>query len=385
MRNAFIGCLILLGIAAPRANAQWILLRTDADSLVHVGTRHIFNLKYDSAQRVFDTLVARYPRHPAGYFFGAMIDWWRIAVDPDNRSWDRSFVSKLKRTEALCDTLLDSNEYDIIALFFKGGAVGYLGEMYAYREQWIAAAQEGKRALDILERVEHLAPTNYDVMLGTGLYNYYAEKIPEEYPWVKPFMLFFPTGSKRLGIQQLRAAGIQGRYVKFEAMYQLLRVYYSYENDYAGALGLARALFVQFPDNVLFERFLGRSYEQLSMMAQGDSIWRDVIAKGQRGMPGYTASAEREARFYVGYYAMNAGRNDEALANFYICDSLSRGLDTDGPSGFMTMTNLRIGMIYDLQKKREYALMQYDKVLSWKKYADVHEQATRYKERPYGQ
>lgn len=380
--------LVLIGFVVcaitPRARSQWILLHTDADSLVQQGIRHIFNLKYDSAQSLFDTLTARYPRHPAGYFFSAMVDWWHIAVDPDNRAWDRSFASKLKRTEALCDSLLDSNEFDIIALFFKGGAVGYLGELYAYREQWVAAAQEGKRGLDILQRAEHLAPTNYDVMLGTGLYNYYAEKIPEDYPWVKPFLLFFPSGNKRLGMQQLRAAAVKGRYTGYEAYYQLLRIYYSYENDFPAALGIARVLHAEFPDNVLFERFLGRCLAQLSKVVPGDSVWRDVAAKCTAGRAGYGASAEREARYYIGLYAMNAQRYDEALSNFYICDSLSRPLDTDGPSGFMTMTNLRIGMIFDLQEKRPYALQQYDKVLSWKDFSDAHDQASRYKARAYG-
>jgi len=83
-------------------------------------------------------------------------------------------------------------------------------------------------------------------------------------------------------------------------------------------------------------------------------------------------------------FAMNQRRDSAALANFYICDSLSRALDTDGPSGFMVMTNLKIGMIDDQENKREYALIQYNKVLSWKDFENAHDLAKKYIERPYG-
>ncbi len=384
MRNAVIIAIVVL-LGAGRVRAQWVLLHSDADSLVLHGVEQLFNLRYDSADASFKEVVAQYPKHPAGYFFRAMVDWWRIAVDPDDERWDGAFRAKLQRTIDLCDTLLDSNEFDIQALFFKGGAIGYLGEIDAYREQWLAAAQQGKAGLDILDRVSALAPTNYDVMLGMGLYNYYAEKIPEEYPFVKPLLMFFPPGSKTLGLQQLRAAAAKARYAKYEAMYQLLRVYYSYEKDFANALVLAKQLAAQFPDNVLFERYLGRSYVQAGLGFQWDSTWRDVIAKVHAGRAGYTPAAAREAHYYVSLYAMNRGLYEDALANLYICDSLSRPLDTDGPSGFMVLANLRIGMIYDLQHKHDYAVMQYEKVLSWKDYADAHALAERYREHPYGQ
>jgi hypothetical protein len=376
---------LALCIACGRADAQWVLLHSDADSIILHGVEQVFNLRYDSAEASFSRVVTLYPSHPAGYFFLAMVDWWRIAVDPDNTTWDSRFRAKLQRTIDLCDTLLDSNEFDIQALFFKGGAIGYLGEIDAYREQWLAAAQQGKSGLDILDRVSALAPTNYDLMLGLGLYNYYAEKIPEEYPFVKPLLLFFPPGSKSLGLQQLRAAATKARYARYEAMYQLLRVYYGYEKDYGNALVLAKQLSSQFPDNVLFERYLGRAYVQQGLGWQWDSTWRDVITKVRLGRPGYSAGAAREGHYYIAMYAMNRGLYDEALANLYICDSLSRPLDSDGPSGFMVLTNLRIGMIYDMQRKREYAMMQYEKVLSWKDYGDAHVQAERYREHPYGQ
>ena len=47
------------------------------------------------------------------------------------------------------------------------------------------------------------------------------------------------------------------------------------------------------------------------------------------------------------------------------------------------MANLKIGMVYDLQGRREDAVAQYRKVLSMKSFKDTHTQAERYLQTPY--
>ena len=77
------------------------------------------------------------------------------------------------------------------------------------------------------------------------------------------------------------------------------------------------------------------------------------------------------------------GKLDQALQNLYSCDELSRKLDKNGASGFMSMANLTIGWIYDLQNKRGSALAQYQKVLDMNEYENTHKEARRYMEKPY--
>ena len=79
-------------------------------------------------------------------------------------------------------------------------------------------------------------PHNSDILLGTGIYNYYAEVIPNEYPFVKPLLLFIPSGDKKKGIEQLRLAAARARYASIETSYFLMQICYSYERDYPKAL-----------------------------------------------------------------------------------------------------------------------------------------------------
>lgn len=62
--------------------------------------------------------------------------------------------------------------------------------MRALRESWLKAADDGREALPIVEEASALDPDNMDVQLGFGIYNYYADVIPNEYPILKPLMIF---------------------------------------------------------------------------------------------------------------------------------------------------------------------------------------------------
>jgi hypothetical protein len=114
-----------------------------------------------------------------------------------------------------------------------------------------------------------------------------------------------------------------------------------------------------------------------------DEVFTEIVARSRRGQRGYTANAEREAEYYLGASGMAGGRNEEALVHFFRCDELSRLLDKTEASGFMAMANLKIGNIFDLQGKRDLALVQYGKVATMKDYKDSSTLTRQYQKTPY--
>ncbi|MGA7160406.1 MAG: hypothetical protein WBZ48_05350 [Bacteroidota bacterium] len=377
---------LLLGGALPSESfAQWL---TDPDFDAHTkqGIDHVYNLEFDQAEKEFQYVITTHPNHPAGYFFLAMVDWWRILLDIDSESLDDRFLAKLDVVIDKCDSILDNNPDDVTALFFKGGSLGFRGRLRANRGSWIKAANDGRLALPIVRHAYSIAPDNYDILLGMGIYNYYAEAIPEQYPIVKPLMLFFPSGDKKKGIEQLTTVAAKAKYANVEADYFLLQLYYTHEKQYEKALEIALNLFSRYPRNVVFHRYIGRCYISLSKWDNAHAVFSDILSRCDGpggGMVGYTDSAKREALYYLGVYAMNAGKYEESLQNFFRCDGVSRMLDKNGESGFMVMANLRIGFIYDLELKRSLAVQQYSKVLAMKKFENSYEQAEQYLKAPY--
>ena len=374
--------LLCLGPAALRGQG---LTDEAFDAATQRGIEYVYNLDFERADSTFATLVRMRPLHPAGYFFLAMVDWWRILIDIDDERYDDRFMEALDRVVEMCDSILEVNENDVTAIFFKGGAIGFQGRLRFHRDDYLAAANAGRKALPLVQVASSLDPNNYDILLGTGIYNYYAEVIPQEYPFVKPLMLFVPPGDRRKGLEQLTRASQKARYAAVEATYFLMQVYYFYERDYVYALDLARKLHGRFPNNMLFHRYLGRAFISLGNWDAARETFGEIAARAVRGQRGYTASVEREATYYLGMDEMQHRRYDAALACFYRSDELSRQVDTKGPSGFMVMVNLKIGNIYDVQGKRDLAVSQYRKVKSMKEYRDSHEQAEKFLATPYAE
>ncbi len=353
------------------------------EAMAKQGIDHVYNLEFEEADRDFSEMIRLKPGHPAGHFFLAMVDWWRILINLEDESRDRKFMDELDRVIALADSMLEKNPDDIDAIFFKGGALGFQGRLKFHRNDYLAAANAGRKALPLVEAAFSLDPSNYDILFGTGIYNYYADVIPSEYPFVKPLLLFIPSGDKNKGIAQLFTAAEKGKYAGTEAAYFLMQIYYFYERDYPRVLELAQKLTHRFPNNMVFQRYLGRAYAAMANWPMAESVFQEIVARCRRGQRGYTIYLEREATYNLGVTFLALGRLDEALENLYRCDELSRQADKTEASGFMAMANLKIGNVYDLQGKRTLAVMQYNKVIGMKEFKDSITQARSYLKAPY--
>jgi tetratricopeptide (TPR) repeat protein len=376
MSVRWLAALVLVVISLEAKSLQ--RSREETDAKTKRGIELIYNLEFELAEQEFREIIRSQPKDPAGHFFLAMVTWWRIQSDITNEELDEAFLDSLNMVIDLCDELLDINDNDTHALFFKGGAIGFKGRLKFHRKDYLGAAAAGKDALPLVQDAIAADPKNYDVYLGTGIYNYYADVIPQEYPFLKPLLFFLPSGDKQKGLRQLQLCIEKGKYASIECTYFLLQIYHMYEKDYQRALLLALSLQTRFPNNPLFHRYLGRCYVSRGNWSMAFPTFSDIAVRARKQQRGYTVQAWREAEYYLGLHEMNNARYDSALVHFYACDEMSRPLDTGEASGFMVMANLRVGMIYDILGRRTPAEVQYRKVLDMKEYQDSHTQAEQY-------
>ena len=384
MISRILGALsLLLLLIHPYCSSQW-LDDSVSERRVQKGIEQIYNMSFDSARAEFNAVIRQNPTNPAGHFFLAMVEWWNIMLDLDDESHDAKFIAMLEKVVDICDKRLDKNDDDIEALFFKGGSIGFRGRLYANRGDWIKAANDGRNAMPIVQQMYKLAPNNYDILLGIGIYNYYAAVVPEQYPVVKPLMIFFPKGDKLQGVTQLQQAAAHAKYANYEASYFLLQLYLNYEKRFSDALVTAESLHKRFPNNPVLYSNLGKANVSLGNWEEFHRIYADVLDRVKKNEFGYNRAAEREAQYYMGLWEMNKAAYDVALQHFYRCDELSRTLDAKTASGFMAMANLKIGMVYDRQSRRDMAIEQYKKVLQFGDYQDSHKLAEQYLITPFG-
>ncbi len=352
------------------------------DSIIDKGVKAIYSLQFSEAETIFRSILTDDPESPESRFFLAMIDWWKILVDLDNQSYDDIFFQKLEDVIYYCDKRLDKNPKDIDALFFKGGAIGFRGRLRALRESWLKAADDGREALPIVSAVSELDPSNKDVDLGKGIYNYLASVIPDRYPLLKPLMIFFPSGNKAEGLRQLENTALNGRFSKYEAMYFLVTIYQNYEDNPYKAEVYAKKLTDEFPLNPVFLKWRGRA-----AVRRGDTqLWSQVYTSLLKGADekkfGFTESVKRESAYYLGLYYKNINAPDSALYFLNISEELSRKLDEE-PTGYLANTLLFQGMVYDVLGRREDAVKKYEEVLDINEFNGSHTTAKMYLNYPF--
>lgn len=396
--------LVASGVAlvAQRANAQdqeqpttggWVLIDAEGSALVREGCNAMYNLRYAEADSIFNILIAKKPDHPAGYFLRALVDWWRIVPNASVPSIvervSKSFNGRLDKVVEICDARLEKNPADIVGLFFKGSALGYRARLVVLGNfnassllDWVTAASEGKEAFDLILQCQRLAPSNSDILLGSGLYNYLGAYIPEQYPTFKAAVGFLPPGDKKIGITMLRISGQRATYASTEARYALLEILSLWEKNYKEAQPIAEELHAQYPGNSVFYRFLARNAYMNREFERADSMYVDILKKVERREQGYELTLARQAIYYLGDIRLRRGMFDDAIEYFNQSDKLSRRFGED-ESGWNVMAALKTGYVYDKMGKRADAVRQYKKVLDMDDSNGAHDLAEKYIKQPY--
>ncbi len=354
------------------------------DSLITVGINQIYSVKFDKADSTFRTLKDKFPDDPAGVFFLAMIDWWRILLNTTVEKYDDGFLEKIDVIIDKCDSILEKEPDNVNALFFKAAAIGFRGRLRALRFSWLKAADDGRKALPLVKKVTALEPNNNDAIFGLGLYNYYASILPEKYPILKPIMIFMPSTDKDEGIRQVKRTAEKGKYAKYEAVYFLMLIYFSDENKPFLSYNYAKILTKNFPDNPLFEKWEGRIAAKIGNSLKASEIFKDVLLKGEKKMTGYDDDiTKREAVYYIADQYWKENKIDSSKMFFEQCVEYSKVIDKEKESGFYINALIYLGMINDVQGNRKAAVSYYKKVLDLDEYKQSHKLAEKYLEKPY--
>lgn len=361
---------------------SYLMAQNDYDSLINKGVFEIYNIEFEKAASTFLELKNKYPEKPAGLFMEAMTLWWEILLDLKNEENDDRFYDKIEEVVDFCDTILDKDELNSDALFFKGGALGFRGLLNSLRKNWFDAAGDGADALPLVNKVYEIDTTNVDVKLGFGIYNYFAVALPEQYPVAKPLLFFIPEGNKTQGLKDLENVSVNGKYTSVEARFTLGKIYYLYEKNYSKSEECFLMLNKDFPNNPVFERYYARTL--ISKYGyNADSIFTRIYKKCQNNVKGYNQRMKREALYYTGMKYKNQTKPEEALKFFNECAEISEQVDIDEESGFWINSLLYCGMMNDVLGKREIALKLYKKVLDMNEYKMSQEKAERYIKMPY--
>jgi predicted negative regulator of RcsB-dependent stress response len=281
--------------------------------------------------------------------------WWRMLLDPFSRTLDNDFSAAVERAITSTERWTERAPDDAEAWFYLGGAYAARVQWRVLRGETLAAARDGKRIKQALERSIEIAPGLEDAYFGIGLYKYYADIAPTAAKVLR-FFLMLPGGDKKEGLAQMLRARNGGRLLQGEADYQLHLVYLWYEHQPARALELLRGLQQHYPANPLFPALKADIEDtyQHDLTASLDS-WRQLLSLAREQRVNASALAEVHAR-------LGAARQLEALQQ---TDHAIELLDAViarkplAPYSALPQAYLRIGEAYDRLGARDAAVAAY--------------------------
>jgi len=269
----------------------------------------MYNFKFRKAFRQFIWLKQKFPEHPLPYLLMGLNEWWQIMPDFNNKSHDKRFLAFMDTTISKASKLYEVDSSRVEAAFFLSASNAFKARLYSERGNWFKAASTTNKSLDYLDDCRKKKELSPELMFGDGLYNYFSNWIPENYPALKPFMILFDRGDKYLGLQQLREVAHNAFYTRTEAQYWLMRILYVEEHDAQGALHESEYLHITYPDNATFHRFYARLLYSTGRLVKARVVSENLLVKVDSGYVGYESTSGRYACFYLGQIAernMNA-------------------------------------------------------------------------------
>jgi hypothetical protein len=218
--------------------------------------------------------------------------WWQIQLDLDNHSLDAAFMTATEQAIAAATRMAQAEPQRAEAWFYLGAAYGARAQYRVYRTERLAAARDGKRIKESLERAIALDPSMHDAEFGIGMYRYYAGVAPAIFRFLR-FLLLLPGGDRQGGLEQLERAAQRGVLVSGEAQYQIQVLYLWYEHKSKEALAIIRLLQARYPHNPLFRQIEAEvldvyfhdhaasltASQQLLSLAQDRKVFRADIAE----------------------------------------------------------------------------------------------------------
>jgi tetratricopeptide (TPR) repeat protein len=169
----------------------------------------MLNCEFDSALYLCDSLAASDPAEP-------MADMLKLAVmgfidlDCNHVSDSISFFEQFSRTQGAVFAYETKNGQSSYSLTVKGFAKAVAACYLLWHKTYIKGLNFGFEALGILREAKRRDPTNYDVDLFLGLYNYARADMKRMFWWA----LFWYPGDRESGIRSLGLCRKNGQFTQ---------------------------------------------------------------------------------------------------------------------------------------------------------------------------
>jgi hypothetical protein len=239
--------------------------------------------------------------------------WWQLLMNPASRVLDGRLEQASRNAIDAAQRWTKREPRRAEAWFYVAAAHAPLVQWRVLRGERLAAAREGRRIKDALERALALEPALHDAHFGIGLYHYYADVAPAALKILR-FLLLLPGGDRQRGLAEMLQARNRGQLLRGEADFQMHYLYLWYERQPQRALELLRGLDERYPSNPVFlQRRAEVHDEYLHDDAASLDAWQTLLARAREKPLHGRQRAEVVARLGIAAQLIDMSQADRAL------------------------------------------------------------------------
>lgn len=340
-----------------------LLLNQEVQYELEGAVDNMYNFKYERAEKQFKSLRRRYPEHPLPYFLMGLSQWWKIVpTNIQTLKYDKAFFAYMDTTIQKAEAMYENDDSNVEAAFFLAASYGFTARLHSERSNWRKATVASKRALDFMEEAKAGNGLSPEFLFGEALFNYYSIWIHENYPMLRPVLVFFPDGDKRLGLKQLAYVSNKGFYTGTEGKFFLMKIYANEEKKMNEALAISEELALKYPDNAYFQRFYARLLFVGGHFTKAERVSQEILTKLEQQMPGYEAISGRYASYILAYINQHKYRDFDKAKQHYMDAIKFAEMTNERDSGYFVNSYLNLARIAKQQKdqtaaKRYYAVV----------------------------
>jgi tetratricopeptide (TPR) repeat protein len=348
----FLGVLFAL---APLVHSNTFKISEDLDRTIQKGLHELYSLRFEEAEKVFDSVSSEADQHPMVAFGKASLHWWRLSVFVLENDSDESqpFLKAVNDCIRISKNKIESGDTTGEAHLVLGGAYGLLGRWQATNRSWLSAYFTGKKAINLLRKALKINPDLNDAYMGLGIFDYYVATLPSA---VRVLAFLGSNNDPKVGLEELKKAATSSNYSNIPSKLFLADLYSNQEKKPEEAFQILEALRLELPQSpfvhMLYIITL-YNHNRMELLTKEISKFKENAENGT-----YPKNFIANGNFLDGmvYFKLRDWANAMEKYNAAIEKS-----DVKNP--FYTWSQLYKGYSLDMLGKRQDAVLQYQEVL----------------------
>jgi hypothetical protein len=292
-----------------------------------------FKFDFEKSEKIFNSLIEKYPDAPAGYHFKSIPYLWKY-LDNKNDSDYVSFINLSDSTIKKANELLESDSVDTFLYYILGSSYSYRAVAFTRQESYLDAVLATKKSFSYLNNTVFIDSAYYDAYMGLGIFNFVIAQTPPALKWA--MRMTGIEGEKDKGIEFLKLASDKGKFSKVEALFYLSQILAEFYAEYDKAEELLTSLNKKYRKNLLFNYSLASFYLKLSRLEKSEIILNRIISSTDTNF----IQLIRYSNLLIGNIYFYRNNFDKASSYYQIF------LSNSSEDYYRGIASLRLGLCY---------------------------------------